>query len=630
MRTDFEEIQHAEERRDNGALRVTTMMIRTVYLEIKINIPFDSHKSIVQLQEMHGIKLGFHHREKCGSINMMESISLNMHKFLLQHMLSKQLPFSIIVDGSSDISDFHYLTIHFQILDDNIPVVVFYKLIELSVDVTGAGIYQSMKDAFQSEAVDFFKYFKENLVGYASDGEPTMSGQHNGVIAHIRRDVQRNIFAIHCMAHRLELSIKHALTKHPYFAKFEAFINELFQFYNNNALKRKAHLRQTAFDLNQRMYELNYIYHIRWIGSEYQSVLNLKKVWNVLVTSLSRIGDDRNFDTETRRTAKSLCKKILSKHFLIILNFITDILHHLSFWSHKMQEKTAMLVEFSDFKEKLIESFENLRINNGRDLAIFIGNVTSEVGGCSNVQDIYAFDDIKFAGWLLNNENVDNVPFLQDIRNIFLDAIINQIKSYFPTTDMKSFKIFRPKEFPDNAGIAITYGAFEIVRVCEILNLGECLELVKDWGNLVVSIVDSDNLCKFKSNPKTETYMFWSHFLNETGIVWTKRTQRLIQTILVLPIGSAEAERAFSVLNHIKNKRRSSLKPKHIQDIMRIRLNGPNELEKFPASRYANAFIKDNHIRTDDPRWKNSNKDTTLKNDAEDKQKKFLPCVSFL
>lgn len=168
------------------------------------------------------------------------------------------------------------------------------------------------------------------------------------------------------------------------------------------------------------------------------------------------------------------------------------------------------------------------------------------------------------------------------------------------------------------------------MRVCEILNLGECLELVKDWGILVVSIVDSDNLCKFKSNPKTETYIFWSLFLGETGIVWTKRTQRLIQTVLVLPIGSAEAERAFSVLNHIKNKRRSSLKPKHIQHIMRIRLNGPNELEKFPASRYAYAFIDENHVRKDDPRWQKANKETTLTNDEENKQKKYLPRISFL
>lgn len=108
---------------------------------------------------------------------------------------------------------------------------------------------------------------------------------------------------------------------------------------------------------------------------------------------------------------------------------------------------------------------------------------------------------------------------------------------------------------------------------------------------------------KISANSKTETFAFWSHFLKETGIVWTDKTQNLIQTILVLPIGSAEAERGFSTLNHIKNKRRSKLTAAHMQDIMRIRLNGTNKLEEFPASKYAKFFIDENHIRTDDPRW---------------------------
>lgn len=235
--TDFEEIQRKEEAKNEGALRVTAMMVRTVFLEVKRNIPFDSHNSIIRLEEVHGINMGYHHREKSGVTTIMESISSNMHKLLLKHMLSKNLPFSIIVDGASDISDFHYLCIYFQILDQNVPVIVFYKLVELSVDVIGAGIYRNVRDAIQSEEVDLYSYFRHNLVGYASDGEATMSGQYSGLIAHIRKNAKNKIFATHCMAHRLESTIKHALKKHDYFTTFEDTINDLFKFYNNNALK---------------------------------------------------------------------------------------------------------------------------------------------------------------------------------------------------------------------------------------------------------------------------------------------------------------------------------------------------------------------------------------------------------
>lgn len=202
------------------------------------------------------------------------------------------------------------------------------------------------------------------------------------------------------------------------------------------------------------------------------------------------------------------------------------------------------------------------------------------------------------------------------------------MKSYFPSEDLKPFNKFRAQNFPTNVGVAITYGSIEINKVCEILKLNECLQLVRDWGNLVVSITDSANLCKFKNNPKTETFAFWSHFLNEEGIVWTARTKYLIQTILVLPIASAEAERGFSVMNHIKNKRRSKLTPAHMQDIMRIRLNGVDELEKFPAVRYASQFIKENHIRTDDPRYQKKTSTTLANDDPIENQKKFLPKIS--
>lgn len=474
LRADFEAIQREEEEKNGAVLKITAITMRTVFLEVKKNIPFDSHKSVVLLQELNGISMGYHHREKCGAISMMESISSNMHERLLRHMLSENLPFSIIVDGSADITDNHYLSVYFQILEENVPVIVFYKLVELSSDVTALGIYKSVKDAFQSENVDFLNYFRHNLVGFASDGEPTMSGQYNGLIAHIRNEVHNPIFSIHCMAHRLELMIKHTLTKHEYFERFEKTINDLFKFYNDKALKRKAHLRETASRMKAKMYELNYIYHTRWISSEYQAVQNLKKMWKVLVTDLMQIGTSNEFSGDVQREANKLENRILSKYFLIILNFITDIVHQLSFWSQRMQQRTALLVEFATFKEQFIESFEHLKYYYGRDLSLFLSDVACEDTPCGNPEDIYENNVVVYENIRLSNNNDDNVPLLSEIRNVLSDSIIDQLKSYFPTEDLKPFEIFKPKKFPTNVGIAITYDTFEISNVCEILKLGEC------------------------------------------------------------------------------------------------------------------------------------------------------------
>lgn len=163
-----------------------------------------------------------------------------------------------------------------------------------------------------------------------------------------------------------------------YFAQFEDLINEVFRFYNDKALKRKAHLRETAIGLNAKMYELNYIYHTRWISSEYQAVINLKKMWAVLAADLRLISNSEQFDRNVRTLAGKLKLRITSKYFLIMLYFITDILHILHFWSQRMQQRTALLVEFADFKKDFNDNFEYLKINNGRDLSLFIGSVSCE------------------------------------------------------------------------------------------------------------------------------------------------------------------------------------------------------------------------------------------------------------
>lgn len=84
------------------------------------------------------------------------------------------------------------------------------------------------------------------------------------------------------------------------------------------------------------------------------------------------------------------------------------------------------------------------------------------------------------------------------------------------------------------------------------------------------------------------------------SIAWTDRIRKLIHTVLALPIGSADAERGFSIMNHIRTDRRSRLTPEHLTDIMRIRINGPDEIEQFAGTRYAENFVvKENHFRTD-------------------------------
>ena len=90
-------------------------------------------------------------------------------------------------------------------------------------------------------------------------------------------------------------------------------------------------------------------------------------------------------------------------------------------------------------------------------------------------------------------------------------------------------------------------------------------------------IVQEDGYCgELKQNPEH----FWPKYLNKKRLNWGKNILRLIQIILVLPANGADAERSLSIMNHIKYGRRSRITSKNLNNWMRIRINGPKEIDK--------------------------------------------------
>ncbi len=69
---------------------------------------------------------------------------------------------------------------------------------------------------------------------------------------------------------------------------------------------------------------------------------------------------------------------------------------------------------------------------------------------------------------------------------------------------------------------------------------------------------------------------------------------------MILPVGSADAERGFSIMKHTRYDRRSSLKGSTLDKILRIRINGP-DIGEFDPLRYARIWLQEGHMLTDAP-----------------------------
>jgi hypothetical protein len=71
-------------------------------------------------------------------------------------------------------------------------------------------------------------------------------------------------------------------------------------------------------------------------------------------------------------------------------------------------------------------------------------------------------------------------------------------------------------------------------------------------------------------------------------------------------------------MNHIKYDRRSSITSENLDNLMRIKINGLKEIDRFPSTNYAKLWIKAGHLRTDDPMRHRKQENVETADDEED------------
>jgi hypothetical protein len=200
------------------------------------------------------------------------------------------------------------------------------------------------------------------------------------------------------------------------------------------------------------------------------------------------------------------------------------------------------------------------------------------------------------------------------IREKFQLSLFEEVKSYFPENTYQNFEIFVPKKMPKTLGEINTYGHYEIQSIADRFGLNP--ETVsKEWTDLLISMVQEDGYCdKLKNKPES----FWPFYLKRTHLYWGEAIKRLIRIVLVLPASSADAERSFSIMNHIKYDRRASMTSKTLDNLMRLRINGPKQLDRLASAKYARAWVQAGHMRTDDPNQQRKRTHDEISNNDDD------------
>ena len=178
--------------------------------------------------------------------------------------------------------------------------------------------------------------------------------------------------------------------------------------------------------------------------------------------------------------------------------------------------------------------------------------------------------------------------------------LITEIKSYMPQSGVEVYKILKPSEFPENEADQHFYGLEEIKDLARIFNLQGNM-LLNEWRAFLPLVTSHKDFCTLK---EAKTIYFYKFYLDMKDIHSNvnfigNELRKLVTKVMTIPLSSADAERGFSTLFHIRSSKRSRLTPEHLESYLRLRLNGPKEISKFQAVTYAQAWKTDNKMLTD-------------------------------
>ena len=316
---------------------------------------------------------------------------------------------------------------------------------------------------------------------------------------------------------------------------------------------------------------------------------------------------DTEFSSDVSSRATYFKKTLLHTNFYTTLLFLTDVLQQLSTTSISFQKSSSVLIRKDVAINTLLSQLELLKSTNSVSLETFIQHSqclkSNKWKPCSgddlNEYDFRTSKTTNLQQFVftktLPTRDTTKWPKLKNLRVSFIGSIIQQICSYFPEENLKIFTALDPSFFTDKVANIMKYSK-KITCLADRFKT-DVQKASQQFSNVLTAILTNyqDDFCFYRqlNDPAT----FWSHFLKMSLIPWKTEIHHLVEIVLALSVGSADVERSFSIMNHVRYDRRSRLSTKHIEDIVRICINGP-EFEDFDVEPYTQHWLK-NHIESD-------------------------------
>lgn len=498
---------------------------------------------------------------------------------------------------------------------------------------TAAAILEELKNWVAHQSPQFQEYFKERIVGIATDSAAAMVLFQRLMNEWITKSTPKDrpaktLIQTYCLAHKINLASRSALIPLKsdqdhgidncleYFASIEKFMQHTYTWVNL-AQRRMGEYRDVVEEFRQPKIELKELHLERWISSEHTTVKYFLKGWKATrLTMLEINADTENYKKSVREDAQKFTDKLEDKQKLITIVFLQDYTAAFKQWSQILQRFVGLMSDQYDNYINLLNELEQIGTLNGGVLLGFLRSCTcsdtiEEPGEpCSGVEHYEQSVQITWNGQSFFTKDA-TAPLLSVLGPAVIQKSIERLNQYIPKDLIESFNVFSPKKFP--AGKLVSNKAFgndidgygaQVVR-----HLGNQFgvpgnTLVQHWNLLLQSILTSPS---WDIERNRDTNQFWSGALRDNTLAWEDDIRYFIQCVKTVSVGTVPVEGSFSIFNTVKNQRRSKISDKLLEAVMNLQINGPSSIDHFDEFEYAMA-------------WKNAGRRLPGDGDCEDKR----------
>ena len=224
---------------DKVTLERTKKKFDIAYFIAKEGLAFTKMKALCDLQERHGVDVGTTYRNDHACSSFVEFIALEEKEKLVQ-ALSRSRFYSFQVDSSTDVANVEeelflvmYLESSAATADGKVQVVNKFFCVQQPTLSTAEGLYQCFEKAMKYMGIE--DSWKAKTIGVGCDGTSVNLGKKNGLAALLKREIPW-VICFWCLAHRLELSIKDALSG-TFFGFIDEFLLQVYYVYERSPKK---------------------------------------------------------------------------------------------------------------------------------------------------------------------------------------------------------------------------------------------------------------------------------------------------------------------------------------------------------------------------------------------------------